>query len=72
MGVGRNGMTNVALSPRPSSAAVYCPDFGYYQMELLPTQPCADPRALMFSEFVSLLFLIFSLTYLIFLCGQCM
>jgi hypothetical protein len=45
-------MTNVA----PSGAAVYGPDFGDYQMELLPTQPCADPRALLLSEFVSLFF----------------
>jgi hypothetical protein len=57
MGVGLDGMTNVALPPRPSGAAVYGPDFGYYQMELWPTQPCADPRALLLSEFVSLFFL---------------
>ena len=43
------GMTNVAL-PR-SGAAVYGPDFGDHQMELLPTQPCADPRELLLSEF---------------------
>ena len=58
-------MTNVALLPRPSGAAVYGPDFGFYQMELLPTQPCADLRALLLSEFVSFFF-ISSLTYLIF------
>jgi hypothetical protein len=56
MGVGLDGMTNVAFPPRPSGAAVYGPDFGYYQMELLPTQLCADLRALLPSEFVSLFF----------------
>jgi hypothetical protein len=73
-GVGLDGMTNVALPPRPGGA-VYGPDFGYYQMELLPTQPCADPGALLLSEFVSL-FLIRSLTYLILfvvsVCRRCL
>jgi hypothetical protein len=49
MRMGFYGMTNVAL-PR-SGAAVYSPDFGDHQMELLPTQPCADLRALLLSEF---------------------
>jgi hypothetical protein len=53
MGVRLDGMTNVALPPRPLGGAVYGPDFGYYQMELLPTQPCADLHALLLSEFVS-------------------
>lgn len=44
---------------------VYGPDFGYYQMELLPTQPCADLRALLFSEFVSFFYLLAYLLYLI-------
>jgi hypothetical protein len=57
MGVGLDGMMNVALPHRPSGAAVYGLDFGYYQMELLPTQPCADLRALLLSEIVSLFFL---------------
>ena len=48
--------------------AVYGPDFGDYQMELFPTQPCAGLRALLLSEFAS--FFIYSLTYLIFPCGQ--
>ena len=56
MGVGLDGMTNVAPPLRPSGAAVYGPDFGSYQMELLPTQLCADLRALLPSEFVSLFF----------------
>lgn len=46
--MGLYGMTNVAL-PR-SRAAVYGPDFGVRQMELLPAQPCADPRELLLSE----------------------
>jgi hypothetical protein len=53
--VGLDGMMNVAL---PSGAVVYGPDFGYYQMELLPTQPCADLRALLLSEFVSFFYLL--------------
>jgi len=56
MGVEIDDMTNVAeVSPRPSGAAVYGPDFGDYRMELSPTQPCADLRALLFSEFDSFL-----------------
>jgi hypothetical protein len=50
--MGLHGMTNVALS----GAAVYGADFGDYQMELLPTQPCADPRALLLSELVSIFY----------------
>jgi len=46
--MGLYGMTNVAL-PR-SGAAVYGPDFGDHQMELLPTQPCADPRELLLTH----------------------
>ena len=56
MGVGLDGMTNVALPHRSSGAAVSGPEFGYYQMELLPTQPCADLRALFLSELASRFF----------------
>jgi hypothetical protein len=52
MGVGLDGMTNVALPLRPSGAAVYGPNFGYYQMKLWPTQPCVDLRAMLLSELV--------------------
>jgi hypothetical protein len=47
--MGLYGMTNVAL-PR-SGAAAYGPGFGDHQMELLPTQPCADLRELLLGEF---------------------
>lgn len=47
--MGFYGMTNVALTR--SGAAVYGPDFGDHQMELLPCQPCAGLRALLLSEF---------------------
>jgi hypothetical protein len=76
MGVGLDGMTNVALPHRLSGAAVYGPDFGYYQMELLLTQPCADLRALLLSEFVSPFLIICSLTCLVFfvvsVCRRCL
>lgn len=51
MGVGRDGIMNVALPLRPSGGAVSGPDFGYYQMELFPTR--VDLRALSLSELVS-------------------
>lgn len=58
--------------PRPSGAAVYGPDFGFYQMELLPTQPCTDLRALLFSEFVSILLSSLSDFFVGSVCRRCL
>jgi hypothetical protein len=66
MGVGLDGMTNVALPPRPSGAVAYGPDLGYCQMELLPTQLCAD---LLVSSFLFFYLLVYLSD---FLCDQAM
>jgi hypothetical protein len=60
--MGLHGMTNAALLWR----CAYSPDFGDYQIELLPTYPCADPLRCR-SVSLLLFFSLCSLTYLIFL-----
>jgi hypothetical protein len=69
MGVGLDGMTNVALPPRPSGAAVYGPDFGYYQWSFgRPNRAQTHARYYSVSSFLSFFY---PLAYLSdFLCGQ--